>query len=137
MHIRLEPNPSQSIFDELEKNITDFNVERWEVKEKQPLACTVRDKDEQIIAGGTAKTFGLWMMIENIWVHESLRGQSMGSKILQTLEEEAKKRNCRHVLLDTLNFQAKDFYLKHGYQVQWTQQNYPKEGCKYFMTKDL
>ena len=32
---------------------------------------------------------------------------------------------------------AKTFYEKHGYVVKWTQPNYPKDGCKYFMMKEL
>ncbi len=61
----------------------------------------------------------------------------MGTKILLMLEETAIKRGCKFVLLDTLNFQARPFYEKHGYEVKWTQQNYPKDGCKYFMVKEL
>jgi ribosomal protein S18 acetylase RimI-like enzyme len=40
-------------------------------------------------------------------------------------------------MLETLNFQAKPFYEKFGYQVVWTQENYPKTGCQYFMVKQL
>lgn len=53
------------------------------------------------------------------------------------VEEFGMNRRCRFALLDTLNFQARPFYEKFGYQVQWTQENYPNEGCKFFMVKQL
>ncbi len=92
---------------------------------------------DEIVAGVSAKTFGHWLLIDNLWVADSLRGQSMGSKILKQLETAAIHRGCKFVLLDTLGFQARPFYEKYGYTVQWTQQNYPKEDQKYFMVKEL
>lgn len=68
---------------------------------------------------------------------ESIRGQGIGSDLLTEAEQIAKARGCSFVILDTLDFQARPFYERHGYQVQWTQANYPLTGCKYFMTKSL
>lgn len=108
-------------------------MERWEVKEKKPLAIKVLNADKKIAAGASAKTFGYWLLIDNIWVSEELRGKDIGSKILASLEAAAIKRGCKYSLLDTLNFQARPFYEKFGYKVQWTQAN----GTKYFMVKEL
>jgi hypothetical protein len=39
--------------------------------------------------------------------------------------------------LDTLDFQAKPFYEKRGYQVKYQLNNYPLSGTRYFMEKPL
>lgn len=137
LNLELLESPSDDLAKFFDKKIEEFNLARWEVKQKLPLAVRLLNDQGEIIAGAAAKTFGLWMILDNLWVHDSLRGQSMGTKILAMLEAAALKRGCKFVLLDTLNFQAKPFYEKHGYKVQWVQENYPREGCKYFMTKDL
>ncbi len=137
MKLEIVESPEPSLIDFFDKKIEEFNLARWEVKTKVPLAVKVMDPNGEIMAGASAKTFGLWMMLENLWVHETLRGQNMGTKILLSLEDVARKRGCKFVLLDTLNFQAKDFYEKQGYKVQWTQLNYPREGSKHFMVKEL
>lgn len=121
----------------LENKIDEFNNVHWDVKDKIPLVATIKDESSQIIAGASSKTFGNWLLIDVLWVSETLRGQDIGSKILKQMESEAVKRDCTHALLDTLNFQARPFYEKHGYKVQWTQENYPTHGCKYFMVKEL
>ncbi len=122
------------INDQLDK----FNFVRWEVKEVKPLAIKVTDDNGKVIAGSASRSFGYWLLLDSLWVSEVMRGQDLGTKILVQTEAAAKARGCRYVLLDTLNFQARPFYEKHGYKVQWTQNNYPNEnGCKYFMVKEI
>lgn len=137
MKINLIQNPTKEIADFFEKRIEEFNMARWDIKEKVPLAITVEDDSGNIVGGVSAKTFGLWLLIDNLWVSESQRGKDLGSKILISLESAAIERGCEQALLDTLDFQAKPFYEKHGYTVEWVQENYPKTGSKYFMTKKL
>ncbi len=88
---------------------------------KKPIAVKVTDQTGNIIGGAAGKTFGAWLLIDNLWVNESFRGQDLGTKILMQLEAAAKDRGCHSVLLDTLSFQARPFYEKQGYSVQWTQ----------------
>lgn len=135
--IELLDAPENDFIDFVEKHIEEFNVARWEIKEKKPIGVQIKDSNGEIIAGATGKTFGLWLLIDNLWVSEEMRNCSLGSKALLAIEEGAKNRGCRFVLLDTLNFQAQPFYEKHGYKVQWVQEQYPQTGCKYFMMKVL
>ena len=118
MKIEIIESPDKELMDFFENKIEEFNVAAWEIKKKIPLAVKIH-KDGVILGGASAKTFGLWLLIENIWVSEALRGQNLGTKILQMLEAEAIKRGCQFSLLDTLNFQAMPFYEKFGYKVQW------------------
>lgn len=129
------PDPDLAAF--FTARIDEFNEARWEVKRKIPIAVKVTDDAGEIKGGGAGKTFGFWFLLDHLWVHDSCRGQDLGSRVLRALEEAARARGCRHVLLDTLGFQARGFYEKHGYRVRWTQEHYPREGCKHFMTKDL
>lgn len=137
MKIEVIETPESELIDFFQKKIDEFNVARWEVKHKKPIVIKITNTEGKIIAGAAAKTFGLWLLIDNLWVSEESRGQDLGTKVLNELEQAAILRGCRYSLLDTLNFQARPFYEKFGYKVQWTQNNYPIEGCKYFMVKDL
>ena len=51
---------------------------------------------------------------------EDLRGQGIGSQLLQQAESEAKKRNCRFAFVNTYQFQAPAFYQKQGYKEVFT-----------------
>ena len=129
--------PEPELLDFFEKRIEEFNLAQWEVKKKVPIAIKISSKDGDIVGGAAGKTFGLWLMIDNLWVHENFRGQDLGTQILSNLEKAAIARGCSFSLLDTLAFQARPFYEKFGYTVQWIQKNYPREGQKFFMVKEL
>jgi GNAT superfamily N-acetyltransferase len=137
MIIEILDEPEQQLIDFLDEKIAEFNWANWEVSERKPLAVQIKDDKGNIIAGSSARTFGNWLLINTLWVDESLRGQQVGAKILYELESAAKGRGCSLSMLDTLNFQAMPFYKKYGYITKWVQENYPKSGCKYFMVKKL
>lgn len=137
MNIEIIDEPSAEFVSFLDEKIAEFNWARWEVSERKAIAVKLSDKNGDVIAGAAGRTFGDWLMINTLWVSETLRGQKMGSQLLEKIELAAQARGCNKASLDTLNFQAMPFYQKHGYQVQWTQQGYPKTGCKYYMVKQL
>lgn len=137
MDIEILENPEQELIDYLDKKIDDFNWANWEVKERFPLAAQIKNDSGEVIAGAAARSFGDWLLLDTLWVSDELRGQNVGSKILKEIETAGRTRGCKRCLLDTLNFQAMPFYEKHGYVTKWVQEGYPKDGCKYFMVKEL
>lgn len=128
-----------SEFAELAKQkIAEFNAQHWDATKRQALGLKKLNSDGEPVAMLAGRTFGNWFYLESFWLAASERGQGLGSQMLAEAERIAKARGCSFVLLDTLDFQAKPFYQRHGYQVQWVQQDYPwAGGAKYFMTKVL
>jgi GNAT superfamily N-acetyltransferase len=121
----------------LDERIAEYNWQHWEVSQRLPLAVQLKNDQGEIIAGCSGRTFGNWLQINTLWVCESLRGQSIGKELLELMESQAVKRGCNRAILDTLNFQAEPFYRKLGYKTEWVQEDYPRTGCKFFMTKRL
>ncbi len=128
---------SKEFANTVEQKIAEFNWQQWEVSERLPLGLKLESETGELLAGFSARTFGNWLQIDNLWVSESLRGQNIGAQLLAEAESIAIKRGCIYAILDTLNFQARPFYEARGYNLQWTQEAYPKTGCKYFMVKHL
>ena len=136
MYIRLdnkEPEKAQ----EIGNQIRAYNRSKREKAESESLNLYVEDEKGDLLAGLVAETFGNWLEIEYLFVEEELRGQGIGSKLLQQAENEAKNRNCRFAFVNTYQFQAPDFYQKHGYKEVFTLQDYPYTGQRYYYQKDL
>jgi hypothetical protein len=53
------------------------------------------------------------------------------------IEEEAKKKGCKLVHLDTYSFQAPEFYKKQGYDIFGILDGYPEGIKRYYLKKDL
>ena len=136
MHIRLENTESQKE-QEIGDLIRSYNRSKRETTECEPLNLYVEDEHGQLLAGLVAETFGNWLEIEYLFVKEGLRGQGIGSQLLQQAESEAKKRNCRLAFVNTYQFQAPAFYQKHGYQEVFTMKDYPYTGQRHYYQKEL
>ena len=136
MHVRLENKESHKA-QEIGDLIRDYNRSKREEAESEPLNLYVEDEKGNLMAGLVAETFGNWLEIEYLFVKEELRGQGIGSKLLERAENEAKNRNCRFAFVNTYQFQAPDFYLSHGYKEVFALQDYPYTGQRYYYQKDL
>ncbi len=136
MHIRLDNAESQKA-QEIGDLIRSYNRSKREAAESEPLNLYVEDDSGELMAGLVAETFGNWLEIEYLFVKEDLRGQGIGSQLLQQAESEAKKRNCRFAFVNTYQFQAPAFYQKHGYQEVFTLKDYPCTGQRHYYQKDL
>ena len=136
MHIRLENTESQKA-QEIGNLIRSYNRSIRETAESEPLNLYIEDEQGQLLAGLVAETFGNWLELEYLFVKDDLRGQGIGSQLLQRAESEAKNRNCRYVFVNTYQFQAPAFYQKHDYQEVFTLKDYPCTGQRHYYQKDL
>lgn len=136
MQVRLENTESQKA-QEIGGLIRSYNRSKREAAESEPLNIYVEDDSGELMAGLVGETFGNWLEIEYLFVKEDLRGQGIGSQLLQRAESEAKKRNCRFAFVNTYQFQAPAFYQKHGYKEVFTLKDYPYTGQRHYYQKDL
>jgi len=66
-----------------------------------------------------------------------LRSAGIGSRVLATAEEEARRRGCTRITLTTLSVQAPGFYQKQGYDIAATIDCDPPGLTHYYMMKRL
>ncbi len=107
--------------------------------DEEELICKkITDESGNIIAGCVAYVYP-WgcLYVDDLWVDERYRRQELGSNLLRTVEEIGRKRGCYLSYLDTGDFQAKPFYLKHGYTVFGTVKGNPVGHEDYVLFKRL
>jgi GNAT superfamily N-acetyltransferase len=75
--------------------------------------------------------------IDVLWVNAEFRKEGYGSALLNEVEKIAKEKGCKLIHLDTFDFQAKDFYLKHGYEIFGVLEDCPMEHKRYYMKKNI
>lgn len=96
------------------------------------------DEHGSIIAGCIAKMY-CWnvIYIDILWVDEKYRKSGLGTRLLNEIEAVALEEKCSLIHLDTFDFQAKDFYIKNGYEIFGVLEDCPKEHCRYYLKKKL
>ena len=136
MKLKLE-NIESKRTQELANLIRAYNRSNRELSKSEPLNIYLEDEQGNLVAGMVAETFGNWLEIEYLYVSDDLRGQGIGSKILEMAENESRNRGCKYSFVDTFNFQAPKFYKKHGYKEVFALKKYPYTGERYYYTKEL
>lgn len=136
----------QAAFDAVKAQIRAFNRrlkpefyfnEQGEPVTYEPLYLILTDDTGDMVAGLSAGSLWGCMHVHDLWVAEQVRGQGIGSTLLQTAEHHARERECRFIWLTTYSWQARPFYEKHGYRVVGELADYPPGHALYTMRKDL
>ena len=121
------------------EKIVEYNLSKVPIIQESSFIWINRvivDTYGDIIAGINSKMY-CWncLYIDVLWVKEEYRKEGLGSKILNEIEKVAKDKGCYLIHLDTFDFQAKDFYLKHGYDIFGILDECPQRHKRYFMKK--
>jgi GNAT superfamily N-acetyltransferase len=98
------------------------------------LAIVLKEHDRT--AGGLWGTCLYdWLAIELVFVPEHLRGQRLGTRLIEQAEDAAQRRGCIGAWLDTFSFQARGFYEKLGYREVGAIADHPRGGARYILAK--
>lgn len=141
MRIEVTTAPSTDDLAILSQGIQAFNRDiLGEVVAFEPdtrFAVFARNAAGEVCGGIRANAFWHYCIIELLWLAESARGQGVGSELLAGAEAFAREKGFGAVRVETLDFQAKPFYEKHGYTVYGELADHPKGHTTYCLVKKL
>ncbi|MFE0560362.1 GNAT family N-acetyltransferase [Paenibacillus sp. NPDC058910] len=102
----------------------------------QEINLLLRNADGQILGGIVGEICWNWLEIHYLFVDEPYRKSGYGAKLLNEVEKIAIEKQCEFAKLDTLSFQALDFYIKQGYEVYGKIENAGRH-THYYLKKEL
>lgn len=140
MSVRIEfkSNPSEAERLQILEPLKAYNAAKAGDGLSEKFAFFVRDETTDAVIGGLhGRVLYRWCFIELLVVPEQARGQRMGSRLMEMAEDFARERNCVGVWLDTFDFQAPEFYRKHGYASFGQLDDYPPGHQRLFFQKRL
>lgn len=136
--LMLTDQPSDADEKVIGDGLADYNTQQTGYRDWRPLAALLRDPDTGATLGGMIgrTSYGL-LFIDLVFLPESARGQDVGTRLLQMMEDEGARRGCKAAFLLTITYQAPGFYQRHG----WTEFGRiacdPAGTARVFMTKTL
>ena len=129
------PNPEDINF--LGKSIADYEVEQKGQKPIEYFGFFIRDRANNIQGGCNGAILYGCLHVDQLYVAESLRKQGYGKKLMRAAEKLAKERDCTFATVNTMDWEALEFYKKLGYFVEFTRRGYEKDSIFYFFLKDF
>ncbi|MEI5908620.1 GNAT family N-acetyltransferase [Bacillus spongiae] len=138
--MKIMQKESQNETDFIRKKLIEYNMSKLPDHIKTPkenICFVLKNDDGETLGGVTGTTYWQHLHIDILWVDEAIRHKGYGSQLLMEIERVAKEKGCRLICLDTLSFQAPDFYERNGYKVFGVIEDHPKGYNQYFLEKRL
>ncbi|MFD0589014.1 GNAT family N-acetyltransferase [Paenibacillus sp. GCM10027627] len=96
----------------------------------------LKDDTGKVAGGLLGEVCRNWMEVHILYLEEETRGSGYGSELMEKAEQIAREWNCDFIKVDTLSFQALDFYQKLGFSVYGSIENVGGF-THYYLKKDL
>lgn len=103
----------------------------------EPFAFFMRDEKNNIVGGCNGIMYYGCLYIDQIWIDPKYRGQDFGTKLINAAEQMAKSKGCLFSTIETMDWEALDFYKKLGYELESEQHGYFKASVMYRLRKDF
>jgi len=132
-----DPHASESLKQFVTDQLDLYNVAATGLAAYSPVNFFLRDAGDEVVGGLLGAIWGGALFIRILWVSEALRGQGFGRRLLDMAERRGIERGCRHVFLDTFDFQAPGFYERLGYRTYAKAEDWPVGHAHHFFRKDL
>ncbi|ESX66361.1 GNAT family N-acetyltransferase [Mesorhizobium sp. LSHC414A00] len=100
------------------------------------FAIIIRDPETQAAVGGLYGVDGYgWAFVRYLAIPEEYRGAGLGRRLMEEAEKIAKARGYIGIWLDTLEFQARPFYERLGFELFGELEGGPGAIPRYFLKK--
>ena len=104
---------------------------------EEPISFYIESTEGKVISTVVCQTFWGALRIKYVWTHKNYRAKGYASKLMKEALNFAKDRKHSFAFVETMNFQAPDFYKKFGFETELIRAGYSKETSLYYMRKDF
>lgn len=104
--------------------------------EDEPIAFCLQINGKNIGTCGIQLFWGQ-LHIKYLVVDEKYRGQGIGSKLLNHALNYGAKHECTFAFVETMSFQAPEFYQNHGFEIELKRDGYAHNQSFYYLKKIL
>lgn len=111
----------------------------YQSEKEQPdlIEIYAQIKSQELIGGLIGYIDWGWLDIDTIWIDKDYRNKGIGTYLIESAEQKAKKDGIKRAKLCTFDFQALAFYKKLGYIIYGQLGDYPEGHTFYYLKKNL
>ncbi|OGT39708.1 MAG: hypothetical protein A3F12_01715 [Gammaproteobacteria bacterium RIFCSPHIGHO2_12_FULL_38_14] len=132
-----EANPSAADVQILGDGIMENAKLKKGMKQLDFFAFLMRDEAGKIVGGCNGDNMYGSLFVGQLWVTEALRGKGYGKQLMQKAEDLAREKKCTFMAVNTMDWEALDFYKKLGFYVEFERHGFDKNSVFYFLRKNL
>ncbi len=133
-------NPTEEVLAPIERGLHEFNLSVLGpevIYNYAKVAITAKGEAGQIAGGVIGEFIWGWLHIQTLWVAQEQRGRDIGTELLRRIQQVARERGVHQCTLETTSFQARDFYLKNGFEIVGAVEGKPAGHTWYYMKAEF
>jgi|SRR5579871_1233799 len=136
-NLTYDTDPSLDDIRVLEDRLYEFNMQATGHTDGELYGIFLRDANGAVIGGADGWTWGATCYVRHLYLPEAMRGQNLGTRLMDLIEQEARARGCALIVLESHDFQAPDFYRKRGFVATGSVEDYPRGHRNFTFVKKL
>jgi len=131
----------QALTEELKKKIykgfSRHAIEMTGHDEKFDSVAFVAMEDTSLAGAIVVERFWNALHVKYVYVDEHYRNQGLGTRLMQRAISYGSEQNCPFAFVETMSFQALDFYQKMGFDLDFTRSGYAHGTSFHYLSKKL
>lgn len=104
--------------------------------DEDPISFEVYDSNK-LIAAIVLQMFWGQLHIKYLFVEKAHRGQGIAQNLLNHACEYGQQRGCEFAFVETMSFQAPDFYQRNGFNIDFSRPGYKQNTTFHYLKKNL
>ena len=136
-NISFESDPKNEAIQVLYDGLKQHMIANRDLKPISFFGYFIKDDDGKVVVGCNGCFLYGCLVVDTLWVAESLRGQGYGTKLMKMAERLGLENECRFATVNTMGWEALDFYKKLGFNIEFERKGFDKGSIFYFLRKEL
>ena len=104
---------------------------------EDPISFEIRQGDDQVIGAVVAVLFWGQLHIKYVFVEKAYRGKGLARRLMEHAFDYGRQRGCDFTFVETMNFQAPEFYQKLGFEMEFIREGFVKNTSFCYLRKGL
>ena len=129
-------DPTEHQLAEIERGLDEFNAGVALVRSVTPVQAVCVESGD-VVAGLNGAAYWGKLHVKLLWVHPDHQSKGLGSRLMGWAETRAKELSCASIMVDTMSFQAPEFYTKLGFRQFGSSEGYEGGASRHYFEKAL
>ena len=129
-------DPTQEQAAAVERGLDEYNAMLASERSATPVRGVFVESG-RVVAGIDGAAYWGKLHVRLLWVHPDHQSKGLGSRLMDWAEERGKELGCTSAMVDTMSFQAPDFYAKLGYRQFGLSEGYEGGASRHYFEKEL
>jgi len=121
---------------EVEHGLNEYNAGVVSARSVTPVQAVFVESG-RAVAGVVAAAYWGKLHVRLLWVHSDHQHEGLGTRLMRWAEDRGRDLHCVSIMVDTMSFQAPEFYAKLGYGQFGVSGGYEGGASRHYFEKTL